>query len=529
MTLPFRLLTSAAVIAGLLVLFDGCRQQPQQPPTPAEKAAAEQRLQAEINQAFVKAEAALVDGRTNEAVACIEAASTNQAFAAYRPQIFDSLLRLMIRVGWIDEALQRARAVSTDPTLSAGACGLLYSYYREKGDTTNALAWSAEVSALPGIPPDVRRQAFTWHIEDQLGLRQDDQALEMLGKAFPVLKPAESLSLVRSAIETLFAANRMGNIDRFLTVAADLKPIQEDISRLTIAVHVRIASARGDWAAMTNDFQAAVGKLTDGELNGLFQTIIPVANAAGKRAVVDQCAEMILFPVAASNAPSAVATASRVWCENTMASETNALPGHLTALLRARVPAAQVGILFNRYYYSFTEQPVPLKELMELGERLIPLTADTNDRSDIKVKVLDGCFLVQDYDRALTILESRIPGPDRDDLWHATSIVKIKAHRALQQNDPRAAVGFFREFMRLLGTAKDDEISDPVTNIRFPRAMVLGRNAKRIGDILAGIPDAAEAAKAYAEARELYAQALKHVKDPEAAPVIESELAQVPK
>jgi hypothetical protein len=33
-----------------------------------------------------------------------------------------------------------------------------------------------------------------------------------------------------------------------------------------------------------------------------------------------------------------------------MASETNALPGHLTALLRARVPAAQVGILFNRYY-----------------------------------------------------------------------------------------------------------------------------------------------------------------------------------
>jgi class I fructose-bisphosphate aldolase len=58
MTFPFRLLTSAAVIAGLLVLFDGCRPQQPQQPTPAEKAAAEQRLQAEINQAFVKAEAA---------------------------------------------------------------------------------------------------------------------------------------------------------------------------------------------------------------------------------------------------------------------------------------------------------------------------------------------------------------------------------------------------------------------------------------------------------------------------------------
>ncbi|MFZ4394384.1 MAG: hypothetical protein ACOYOU_02015 [Kiritimatiellia bacterium] len=520
----FHLLPSAVLIVGLLLVSNGCR-----PQTPETQAAAEQRLRAEINQSFAKAETALAEGQTNAAVACIEAAATNQAFAAYRPQIFNSLLRLLLRVDWIEQARQHARAVSADPTLSAGACGLLYSYYREKGDTPNALAWSAEVSALPGIPAEVRRQAFTWHIEDQLGLRQDDQALDMLGKAFPVLKPAESLSLVRSSVETLFAAGRMESVDRFLAAAADHKPIQDDISRLTIAMHVRIASVRGDWAVLTNDFQTAISKLPDGELNSLFQTIIPVANAAGKQKVVDQCAELILFPVAASNAPSAVATASRVWCENTMASDTNALPGHLTALLRARVPAAQVSGLFNRFYYSFTEQPAPLKELMALGECLIPLTADTNDRSEIKVKVLDGCFLMQDYDRALLILESRIPGPDRDDLWHATSISKIKAHRALQKNEPRVAVGFFREFMKLLGTAKDDEVSDPVTNIRFPREMVLGRNAKRIGDILAAIPDAAEAAKAYAEARELYAKAIKNAKDPEATPVIEAELAQVPK
>ncbi|MEI6211662.1 MAG: hypothetical protein WCR06_08555 [bacterium] len=523
MKMSFRWLSGFALLAGVLFFADGCQLRQLSPDAVA------QRLQSEINQAYVTAEADLAEGRTNEAVACIEAASTNQAFAAYRPQIFDSLLRLMIRVDWIDQARQHARAVSTDPALSAGACSLLYSYYREKGDTPSALAWSAEVSALPGIPAEVRRQAFTWHINDQLGLRQDDQALNMLGKAFPVLLPAESLSLVRSSVETLFAASRMESVDRFLAAAAGLQPIRDDISRLTIAMHVRIASVRGDWAVLTNDFQTAVSKLTDGELNSLFQTIIPVANAAGKQKVVDQCAELILFPVAASNAPSAVATASRVWCENTMASDTNALPGHLAALLRARVPAAQVSGLFNRYYYSFTEQPTPLKELMALGERLIPLTADANDSSEIKVKVLDGCFIMQDYDRALTILESRIPGPDRDDLWHATSITKIKAHRALQKNDPRAAVGFFREFMKLLCTAKDDEVSDPVTNIRFPREMVLGRNAKRIGDILAAIPDATEAAKAYAEARVFYAQARKVVKDPEAAPVIEAELTHVPK
>jgi predicted negative regulator of RcsB-dependent stress response len=43
--------------------------------------------------------------------------------------------------------------------------------------------------------------------------------------------------------------------------------------------------------------------------------------------------------------------------------------------------------------------------------------------------------------------------------------------------------------------------------------MILGLNAKRIGDILTGAGDKAEAAKAYAEAREYYQKALKEFPD----------------
>ena len=116
-----------------------------------------------------------------------------------------------------------------------------------------------------------------------------------------------------------------------------------------------------------------------------------------------------------------------------------------------------------------------------------------------------------------------------DICWHATAIIKVKAHRAMLRNEPREAVTYFREFMKRISEAKNPDVPDPVSGLFFPKEMVLGRNAKRIGDILAGIPDAAEAAKAYAEARTLLAQALQNSKDAEASTAIEAELAQVPK
>lgn len=532
MMLPIRLLAGFTLLASLLLLGDGCSRRTSVPPraaTPEDKNAAEQRLLSEINQVMVQAERALAEGQTNQALASVEAAFGKPAFAAYRPQMLDSLLRLQLRCGRVDEARQRVRTVSSDPALAAGACGLLYRYYRESGDATNALAWSAELTARPGVPPEIRRQAFEWHIDDQIVLRNDDQALAMLAKAFATLQPAESMALVRFSIEALFGTGRLETIERVLDVAAGQKAPAQELNHLTIATHARLCSARGDWSALTNAFPNAANTLNDGELDGLLRAVIPVATKAGKRAVVDQCAEAVVFSPAASSNRTAVTTAARVWGENAMESDKGAFPGRLAAMLRAKVPAASVIDLFLRHYYVFTEQPVPLKELMAIGERLAPLAEDEDTRNDIKVKVLDGCFLVQDYDRALTMLEARIPGTGRTEQWHETAIIKVKAHRALQRNEPREAVTFFRGFMKLLRESKEADVSDPVTGLLFPKEMVLGRNARRIGDILGGIPDAAEAAKAYAEARALYEQALKDTKDADARKVIESEIAALPK
>ena len=300
-------------------------------------------------------------------------------------------------------------------------------------------------------------------------------------------------------------------------------------NHVTLATHVRASAARGDWSVLTNEFASATPILNDHETSELLRAILPDAAKAGKRDVIDQCAEIILFSPAATNTPEAVALAARIWGENAMATDKLIFPGRLATLLRAKVPADDLVGLYTQHYYAFTEQSAQFNELIAFGDLLIPQIKNEDLRNDVKIKVLDGCFLTQDYDRALSLLESRIPGGDRTEAWHLTAIAKVKAHRALQHTEPREAVNYFREFMNQLRESKDTSVSDPVTGLLFPKAMVLGRNAKRIGDILAVLPDAAEAAKAYAEAAELYAQALQENTHAEARKVIESEIAQLPK
>ena len=117
--------------------------------------------------------------------------------------------------------------------------------------------------------------------------------------------------------------------------------------------------------------------------------------------------------------------------------------------------------------------------------------------------MLDMCFMVEDYGRALEMLEKGFS--EHDEEWHKMSTAKVRAHKALVEKDYDAAVKYFREFMGSLG---EDDVVDPVTSITFSHATLMGNNEKRIGDILTEAGKTDEAAKAYATADEWYAKAL---------------------
>jgi hypothetical protein len=214
------------------------------------------------------------------------------------------------------------------------------------------------------------------------------------------------------------------------------------------------------------------------------------------------------------------------WAENAMTTNRVDLPKRLNAMLDAKVPASEVGVLFQRYYYDLIEQPALLKAMCVVGEKLLPKLTDKNILNPTKTMLLDGAFILEDFDAAITRLEAGIP--DRDEGWHKMALAKVKAHRALKNKQPREAVQFFRDFMACVLTAKDEDTSDPATGTVHTKEMILGRNAKRIAEILAAIPDPEAAAKTFDEALGYYRKALEKA-NPEAKRIIEAEMAQLPK
>jgi hypothetical protein len=140
--------------------------------------------------------------------------------------------------------------------------------------------------------------------------------------------------------------------------------------------------------------------------------------------------------------------------------------------------------------------------------------------------MLDVSFCAGDFQAAARVVDAGVPGHDRK--WHDMMGAKVHAHLALQQGNPREAVAQFRRFMECIAGEARDQF-DPVTGSRVTRDMILGLNARRIGDILKAANDPAGARKAYAEARAYYEQAKAGLAEgSEEHRQIESDLAKLP-
>ncbi len=513
---------------GLLVIGPGCGKPKSQAKdtsdaaettSPTPEADPVDALSAQIDELFWS-------GKTNEVVVRMDQALADPVFKPHRQRVFGVLVRFLLSVERLEEAQQRMlEACAKDIELAKGGFGLVYGHLNERGQHDAVLAWTEQVLAIPKLPAEMQRHLLEWTLGAHLALQHDAPAAELAGRILKAVPGADGTAIVERAIENAFAGGRLAAVEALLTVVADETPPRAESRDLVTVTRIRLQAAQGQWDTLADAFQAAAATLPDARLQSLLRTVAASATKAGKLALVDTLSESVVFKQ--GDRPQSVSVASRLWIETGMAADPTTLPTRLDALLRAKVPARQVCGLYTRYYYDVINKAPVLAAMMELGERLAPLADEDETRNLIRTMLLDGSFVREDYTTAIRLLEGGIPG--RDAQWHAMALSKVRAHKAIQDEKPRDAVKYFREFMVNLAGAKDEDTVDPESGIRHTKEMILGRNAKRIGDILAAIPDAEAAKQAYAESRDYYGKALEKTKDePEARKVLEKEMALVP-
>lgn len=485
-----------SILVGLLGLMAvSCRQSPD---TIYQKSA-------------VEAQSLIKQGETNKAVGVLLGLFEDKRFKSYRADLLSSILELQLSSGDI-----------------AGA----QTFFRKVADRDLALA-SSRAGMIAGVLMDQRRysELAAWcgilqgySFEEGLLINLADQhfyALNACGKAveipavlaayLPKLKPGAALRLAQGQFSGALGADRRADAARILSLVEN--QVADSLERVIV-----VAGMKVDLWIAANDRPAAdafVRRNIDRLPNdSVIRNLSAVWDADLRAGDVPSADSLVTFVVENVKGRSKVREAAgSLWIRT--AEQRATIP----ELVRRLVALKDFGFTHS---FVLGEVETVYAKLLDQGKKEdfgplyvlcegFYLGADDEELKKRLVGILlDLGFYLEKYEESLKLAETAMKDADKDQT--AMLVWKIKAHIALQKGQPQEAVKNFRAFMECVAKETGVEV-DPADNTRVTREMILGLNAKRIGDILTGAGDKAEAAKAYAEAREYYQKALKEFPD----------------
>ncbi|HRR32973.1 MAG TPA: hypothetical protein P5026_02640 [Kiritimatiellia bacterium] len=505
-----------ALAGACLMGVTGCK------PSAEEIAAREALLGHEIERTFENIQRLRGDENLGEALTLIDQALANPKYAAHRTRFFTEKISVLLAQD--NDAAARAailEAWKKTPESARAVFGNVHNAYRQMNRHADIRHWCRDLQARDvGLPADLMPQVLNWQLAASLAMADADLAQSDLDSVINGLPADKAAPIVQQSVGGLIDAGKHAFASRLLSHLQSKKLKDPAYSQILAALSLRTVLAAKNWDAAPAEFDACVAQLPDSALYPLARTFFTTLQKNGRNDLVEQASKKVVFN--ALDKTNSVNYAARVWVETGVAANPRVLPERLDALLAARISPVQVGNIFDRYFYEMAEQLDTIRALCAVGERILVACSDENTINSIKVKVLDGAFITENYDLAVSMLEKGIPGKDK--AWHDMSLPKVKAHRAMAKNQPREAVAFFREFMDTWLKSDQEEEFDPTSGIAYSREWILGRNAKRIAGILDTIPDTAGADKARAEAKGYFKTAIeKAANDPAALKLLQEE------
>lgn len=478
-----------------------------------------------LDKLFAEVESLYYEGNTNGAISRLDAALENPEFADERRRIFSMAVRMEIEAGDIAAARSRMlNAYKNNVEIVDDAVGAVYYYYNDSGDHSSAVEWTDEVLAVKNLPSSIVRNLREWNFLSVILVGSDDRAVKIARSLVAAAPAGDAINILRRGSDLLMERKMTNVVARILDDASHTVTSDSTTRTFLASLRLRLYAERGEWAELQKNFKSLTSSFSDSDLLFILRRTVPAAARASKEVLIG---ELCLGVITNSNfqTRSYVFTA-RQWLLSAQRTDIMDIPERLDFLLSRGKVLGEVGVLFVHHAYDGVDNVEFVKEMRPIGERLVAPATDEDTKSAIRTALLDYCFVLNDFDSAIAILEKGIAGYDKP--WHEMAISKVKAHKALNENRPLDAIKEFRAFMAVMGVAEDAETSDPATGITHTREMILGRNAKRIGDIYASIPDMANAVAAYNEARAYYQKTLDSSSDKDVIAIVKEEMAQIP-
>lgn len=498
------------------LLLNGCGKKE----SGAQRAVREAQIGREVESAYNDIQQLRFENKMEEALERIDSVVSNPEYSAHAGRFLSDKIDILMELDKLDEAKGVVIKAWQEFPEAARACfGVIRNHLRQNNKHEEVREWCATLLApTTKLPAELRSQVVGWKLEAALSSGDVESAKKEFDEIVAGMPTPESAALLSHTLTTIVESKER---EKALPLLQHLEGVKTpELANMLLALRLRYHLAAHEWDALAPLYGQCLEQLPDEQLNEECRNLFVVLQKSGKMKMLEDFSKQLAF--GKSGKISSINYAARTWVLCGINAKVTELPERLDALIEANISPTIVGNLFDRYFYELADRPKTIAKLCQTGDKLIQICADTNIVNDIKVKVLDGAFITANYDLAVTMLERGIPGKDEN--WHAMSLPKVKAHRALTAKEPREAVKYFRQFMDAWVESGQEEEFDPTTGIAHSREWILGRNAKRIAEILEAIPDKKAAGEALDEARKYFKTALeKAAKDPEALKLLQEE------
>lgn len=446
-------------------------------------------------------------GQTNQANTAFTAALDSKDYEQLKAPLFNSMMRYFLFTDQFDVAKEQyLNALRVTPEIAEPGFDTIFGAYMAKDDVAGALDW-ARVLATQDIGEDLRLTATDWLIGSLFRNGKFDEMATEVAVAIEKFDTAKFASLLGRMGQEALGSENVTVAEKIVElIGASSKKDAPEMKEVVATLGIRIDAAKGDWKKIADRTPTLIVEVPDQPLQQAMAFAFQSARRAARYDMVEAMAAPIVMDERAAQCEKTRNAAAREWVGVVFEGENKdvaSFPSRIDKLMQVKLPPKQIYSIYSRHFYDIIGDIPVLKECVVLVDKLIPMLTEQSSQDSLRSYQLDSCFLIEDYTRALAILEKGLP--ERDEAWHTMAIVKVKAHKALQEKKYDEAVKYFREFM---GTLKDEDTTDPVSDVVYSQATLIGNNEKRIGDIYTTAGNADEAAKAYETALEWYGKAL---------------------
>lgn len=388
------------------------------------------------------------------------------------------------------------------------AFGLIYTYHTRQGDQDAVVSWTRRLDAA-GLPGNLGLRAFVLHLESLVASGACDEVAGLVPRIAGDVD--ESMrSRVLNHVLTRAVKEKGCDLDVVLTAVKQAGEQWSDAARVAAAFRADRLAAAGKWEEAEQQVMEVEADLPDAELAGLLNRLVPVCLSKQQGDLAQRLCEWALEQAGDRSAARTEAATQLLACLKKAQAPGRAVE-RFRGLLESDFPARELVPVFEAFFYYVVGkgEPEQVEAMREMGMALRKRGVGGKYAAWLKQLELDASFVLEDFDRALEIVQEGIPGRDRQ--WKLMATVKIKAHRALKEDRKEQAIEHFRTFMEYVRKWKEPEL-DPASGMTYTPNMTLGRNAKRIGDIYRSMGRKEEARTAYHEASEYYKAAVREVK-----------------